>query len=248
MKRLISILLVLAALTALLAGCAMRGSTPEPTLSSHHLLHTVRSGGMSYYCWEDGVATMTDVYDGSSVLYWENDVNNGAYYVKNSKGTVAMEQYNELPAVPAQTEAATEYDPHQGHALEGIVTDTTSGNTYYCWDDGTATMSEQYGVSGLTWTHPWGQKFFNIYNGISQNGNVVYSEKTCSWCGNHKTYYNSFLRNYYDLSEESLYLCESCHIDLQQHYAKCNKCGYYYYRDYAYYVDGAYYCAKCYQP
>ena len=253
MKRLISLFLVLVSLTMIFAGCGMpygsiggitNSSEKAPVLSSHYVLHTVKDGGTTYFCWEDGVATMTDTYNAGSVLYWENDVDDGIYYIKNNKGTVAMEQYMEVTEAPTETEP----DPNQGHKLEGIVTDSTNGTTYYCWDDGTATTTDTYELSGLTWTHPWGEKFFNIYYGISNNGNVLYSEKTCSWCGNHKTYYLSYLRNYYDLSQEALYLCESCHIDLKQHYVKCAKCGYYYYRDYAYYVNGTYYCEKCYQP
>ena len=252
MKRLISVLLVLAAVLTLFSGCLLtskKESGSEP-VSSHHLIHTVHDGSTVYYCWEDGVATVTDTYDASSALSWENDVANGAYYIKNSKGTVAMEQYAEKTEAPAETETETETetDPYHGHTLVGIVTDTDSGNTYYCWDDGNATMTEEYKVSGLTWTHPWNEKFFNIYNGISDNGNVVYSEKTCSWCGNHKVYYLSYTRNYHTLSREPLYLCESCHIDLQTHYVICSKCGYYYYKDFAYYAGGKYYCEKCYTP
>ena len=251
MKRIIALLLVLAALFTLFTGCFKpfaNDNSTETTVSPHHLLHTLKDGGTTYYCWDDGVATMTDTYDASSVLYWENDVDSGTYYVKNSKGTVAMEQYAVVTEAPIEietvTETVTEYDPNQGHTLVGIVTDTNTGHTYYCWDNGTATMSEEYSASGLTWTHPWNEKFYNIYNGSSDNGNVIYSEKTCSWCGNHKTYYLSYLRNP-DLSEERLYLCESCHINLQSYCIKCPICGYYYDKDYAVYVNGSWYCRKC---
>lgn len=249
MKRLIAFFLILSVCSALLAGCGLgiaglsgrSTEAPADTEASHYLLHTVTDGGVTYYCWEDGVATMSDTYDSSSALFWENDVGNGTYYVKNSKSTVAMAQYIE----PTQAPTETVPDPKQGHTVSGIVTDPATGKTYYCWDDGKVSFSEEYEQTGLTWTHPWGQKFFNIYNGDSNNGNVVYSEKACSWCGDHKTFYYSLIRDCYDLSEEGVYLCTSCHIDLTSHYVKCARCGYYYYKDYALYSGGYYYCEKC---
>lgn len=250
MKRLIAILLAFVIFSMLFTGCGLPGNSDSDkdtesaasANSSHYLLHTVKDGSTTYYCWEDGVATMTDTYDGTSALFWENDVNKGIYYIKNSKSTVAMEQYIEPTEAPSETIP----DPKQGHELSGIVTDPSTGKAYYCWDDGNASMSEEYAVTGLTWTHPWGQRFFNIYNGDSSNGNVIYSEKACSWCGNHKTFYYSLIRSSYDYSEEGVYLCESCHIDLTSYHVKCCKCGYYYYKDYAVLSNGYYYCEKCY--
>ena len=186
--------------------------------------------------------TFRGSYSGSSRRYRGSSEREPSSTHQNSSPTVV--QYVEPTTCP--TTAETTSDPRKGHAVAGIVTDPSTGNTYYCWDDGTASMSDAYVPTGLTWTHPWGQRFFNIYNGSSDNGNVVYSEKACSWCGSHKTYYYSLIRSSYDYSESGVYLCESCHIDLTSYEVKCSKCTYYYPKDMACCSNGKWYCEKCY--
>ncbi len=218
----------------------------EEVDSEHTVIHTLEDGATTYYCWEDGIVTTKAGYSETSALFWENDMEQGAYVVKNAMGTIFVYRYAE-PETEAATEPPTEAttaDPYQGHTLEGIVIDSDMKITYYCWDDGTVTTEEAYGPSNLTWTHPWGQKFFNIYNGISDNGNVIYSEKTCTWCDAHKVFYLTYVRDSYDNSKITEYLCHSCHVDLVSRYEKCSSCGYYTY--YGYKVDNKVYCEYCY--
>lgn len=252
MKRFLALILLVAVLISL-AGCSLftsRGDDDDDDDDSirhnHSVIRTLEDGATTYYCWEDGVVTTVDRYDEDSALYWENDIDRCAYIVKNDVSSVFVSYY-EQPTEPteSETETTTE-DPYKGHTLEGIVTDPIMGNTYFCWDDGTATMTEEYSNSGLTWTHPWKESFFNIYNGISDNGNVVYSEKSCTWCGDHKVFYKTYVRDIYDYSKETEYLCESCHIDLTSSHIKCSNCSYYYYKTYAIYLNGSYICEKCY--
>ena len=254
LKRVFVILLALCLLLAL-AGCngqgLLGGGQKEPNQNEdpnegHSIIRELQDGATTYYCWEDGIVTTKDSYKADSALFWENDTLEGAYLVKNSMGTVFISYYVQ-PTQPTEesTEPPTE-DPYKGHTLEGIVTDPAMGVTYYCWDDGTATTEEAYNpATPLTWTHPWKQNFFNIYNGHSDNGNVVYSEKTCSWCGNHKVYYLSYIRDPYDLSKVSEYLCESCHTDLVNDYYVCKDCGCYCYKYYAYSDGNGHYCEQC---
>ena len=142
------------------------------------------------------------------------------------------------------TPAEKSEDPDDGHTVIRELQD--GATTYYCWDDGTATTEEAYNPSSpLTWTHPWNQNFYNIYSGHSDNGNVVYSEKSCTWCGNHKVYYLSYVRDPYDYTQISEYLCESCHVELVDGYYRCDSCGYYYAKYYTI-TDGEYhFCEYC---
>lgn len=217
----------------------------EEVNDDHTIIHTLEDNATTYYCWEDGAVTTKASYSDSSVLFWENDLEKSAYVIKNNMGVIfvysyAAEEPTETTEPPTE---ATTADPYQGHKLEGMVIDSDMKITYYCWDDGTVTTEEAYSVSNMTWTHPWGQKFFNIYNGSSDNGNVLYSEKACTWCGSHKVFYLSYLRDSYDDSKRTEFLCNSCHVDLVSDYKKCSGCGYYTYSTYDY--EGRPYCRYC---
>lgn len=253
MKRIFAVSLLLC-LCLSFSGCSLfsmggrqvEQAELEPE-HDHTVIRTLEDGTTTYYCWEDGIVTTKDSYNADSALFWENDVEQGAYVVRNSMGTVFVSSYAQPTQMETEppTEATTE-DPYQGHTLEGIVTDPDMGATYYCWDDGTVTTEEAYSATGLTWTHPWGGNFFNIYNGHSDNGNVIYSEKACTWCGDHKVFYLSYVRDPYDYTNLTEYLCESCHVDLVADYHKCYTCGCYYTN---YWIieggDGNYYCELC---
>ena len=249
MKKFLALFLLVAVLISL-AGCSYpnfgRNDDDDDATHNHTVIRTIEDGAIIYYCWEDGIVTTNDRYDEDSSLYWENDIDRSAYVIKNDVSSVFVSYY-EQPTEETETEPeTTTEDPYHGHSLEGIVTDPSMGITYYCWDDGTATTVEEYSNSGMTWTHPWGENFFNIYNGISDNGNVLYSEKTCTWCGNHKTFYKSYVRDTYDYSKNTEFLCESCHVDLTTDYKKCANCSCYYYKSYSVYHNDRYYCEKCY--
>lgn len=253
MKRGLSVLLLLCLLISL-AGCSMLSFGKEPPATEepapedeHTVIRTLEDGATTYYCWEDGNVTTKESYKADSALFWENDTAEGAYVIKNSMGTVFISYYVQPTQPTEETTVPTTEDPYQGHALVGIVTDPSMGMTYYCWDDGTATTEEAYSASNLTWTHPWNKNFFNIYNGHSDNGNVVYSEKACTWCDAHKVYYLTYVRDAYDYTQQTEYLCESCHLDLVANYKRCAKCGNYYSNYWAVLAgDGYYYCEPCY--
>lgn len=252
MKRALAAGLLLCLLISLV-GCSMLSpggdNSPVENLTpedDHTVIRILEDGSTTYYCWEDGIVTTKESYKADSALFWENNTQEGAYVVKNSMGTVFMSYYVQPTQPTEETTPTTTEDPYQGHTLVGIVTDPQMGNTYYCWDDSTATTEDAYYASGLTWTQPWNQNFFNIYNGHSDNGNVVYSEKACTWCGQHKVYYLSYVRDAYDYSKETEYLCESCHVDLVDNYKRCASCGCYYSNYWV--IDGGngyFYCEPC---
>ena len=255
-KQILSLCLLLALLLSL-AGCAnldfLTGGTPaeksdypEAADDDHTVIRELQDGDTTYYCWEDGIVTTKPTYKADSVLYWENDTNEGAYRVMNSMGTVFISYYVQPTQPTEESTVPPTEDPYQGHSLEGIVTDPSMAVTYYCWDDGTATTEEAYNPSTpLTWTHPWNQNFFNIYSGHSDNGNVVYSEKACTWCNSHKVFYLSYVRDPYDFTQITEYLCESCHVDLVNDYYKCDACGYYCVKYYAITDGEHHYCEYC---
>ena len=251
LKRILAVSLLLGLLLALaacdtkilLGGKSTGDDAPE---EEHTVIRQLQDGDTVYYCWEDGVVTTRSSYKEDSVLFWENDTQEGAYVVKNSMGTVFISYYVQPTQPTEATTVPTTKDPYQGHALDGIVTDPTMGVTYYCWDDGTANTEEAYNAATpLTWTHPWNQNFYNIYSGHSDNGNVVYSEKACTWCNGHKVYYLSYVRDPFDYTKITEYLCESCHVDLTNDYYKCDFCGYYYAKYYTIIEGDYHYCEYC---
>lgn len=256
MKRFLAITLLLSLVLALCA-CGSQGmlSNGKDALEDamnddpdqdHTVIRELQDGATTYYCWEDGIVTTKATYKADSALFWENDTLEGAYLVKNSMGIVFISYYVQPTQPTEETPVPTTEDPYKGHTLEGVVTDPAMAVTYYCWDDGTVTTEEAYSASSMTWTHPWNQNFFNIYNGHSDNGNVIYSEKACTWCGNHKVYYLSYIRDAYDFSKQTEFLCESCHVDLVSNYHMCYSCSCYYSN---YWIiqtpEGGYYCEYC---
>ena len=54
-----------------------------------------------------------------------------------------------------------------------------------------------------------------------------------------------YIRDPYDLSKVSEYLCESCHTDLVNDYYVCKDCGCYCYKYYAYSDGNGHYCEQC---
>lgn len=133
----------------------------------------------------------------------------------------------------------------QAHTLEGTVVNAVSGTVYYCWEDGNVSLTEKYDVSGLIWTHPWGESVFNIYAGLISSESLVYSEHTCTQCGIHNTYYLSLVRTDKTANFKNLYLCESCHEELRRTHIKCCKCSCYYDKNSAITINGCNYCGYC---
>lgn len=162
---------------------------------------TINANGMTYYLWNNALATLTEVFDASTTLHW--DKQNDIYSVSN----------------PQNIEIASFVIP----ALKQKIVNSESGEVYYCWADGICTFGTEYDpAEGFTWTAPW-QGSYIIYSGNYKEGHVVYSEKACSWCRKHLCYYHRTLSKYN--GQEELYLCSDCKRDFDDDYHKCSICG-----------------------
>lgn len=168
---------------------------------------------------------------------------------KANEETVSADAELEIPdessIAPAVIMNPSAYRSGQAHVLEGTVINSVTGATYYCWKDGTASLTANHEACGLIWTHPWGESGFNIYDGITSGSTLVYSEHTCTGCGCHNTYYLSLIRTVETFNIKYVYLCESCHDALCRSHMKCCICGCYYDKNSAVMLKGAYYCGYC---
>ncbi len=161
----------------------------------------INANGMTYYLWDNALATLTESFDASTTLRWEKQ--NDIYSVSN----------------PQNIEIASFVIP----ALKQKIVNSETGKIYYCWADGVCTFKTEYDPEeGFTWTAPW-EGTYIIYSGTYKEGHVVYSEKSCSWCQRHLCYYHRTLSDYGGRTE--LYLCSDCKLEFDDYYHKCSVCG-----------------------
>lgn len=158
MKRMICLLLTFAAILSLFTGCD--GLLPFPKMKPEETQAPTEAvtespapalgisfdyEGQKYYLWEDGVATDSEVYSPDSNLSWEKDTKALELVVKNKAIdiVVARYAYRTMPALSRKFEY--------------------NGTTYFLWDDGLATKSENYDEeSDLHWSSE--NDTFRVYN------------------------------------------------------------------------------------